>query len=66
MKGGAQAAHHITTKAAAITTNKMKTATETTTGDMKATNGRQVSVLSDAPSANRLPSHSESHLVPLT
>jgi hypothetical protein len=38
MKGGAQAAHHITTKAAAITTNKMKMATETMTGGMKATN----------------------------
>ena len=40
-KDGIQAAHHITTKAAAITTNKMKAtliATETMTGDMKATN----------------------------
>jgi hypothetical protein len=41
MKDGIQAAHHITTKAAAITTNKMKAtlmATETMTGGMKATN----------------------------
>ena len=40
-KDGIQAAHHITTKAAAITTNKMKAtpmATETMTGGMKATN----------------------------
>ena len=41
MKDGIQAARHITTKAAAITTNKMKAtlmATETMTGGMKATN----------------------------